>query len=91
VEPRRDALLSRDELLSKEMRALGISFDYLMIYDDRLVFNHVSDITFELLEMLVTRFATRKIDIDCDTGTGSDPGHDRGIIVWNPKGIPEKK
>ena len=42
---------------------------------------YVGDITFEMLEKLSASFVTRKINIGCDHGTGSDHYHDRYVTI----------
>lgn len=46
-----------------------------------LVLYDVDEITYKILAALSEEFGTKLIDVDCDTGTGSDPCHDRTIII----------
>lgn len=41
----------------------------------------VNGITFKILAALSEEFGTKRIDVNCDTGTGSDPCHDRTIVI----------
>lgn len=49
---------------------------FVVSYDD--------DLNFEKLSRISTAFRTRKIDLSCDSGTGSDPCHQKEIYVREP-------
>ncbi len=53
--------------------------------DDCLCLDGVEALTFAALSALSKEFGTDRIDINCDLGCESDPGHDRTIILWGWK------
>jgi hypothetical protein len=44
-------------------------------------------LSFETLAEISRFLGTRKIDLDCDTGCGSDPCHDRTITIYGALGL----
>jgi hypothetical protein len=51
---------------------------------ESLTIEYQNDLTFEMLERLSVEFGTRKIEVGCDQGTGSDRSHDPYVLVREP-------
>lgn len=41
----------------------------------------VGAVTFEVMAALSEEFGTKLIDVSCETGTGSDPCHERALVI----------
>lgn len=81
------------EVCGRLLAGCGVEVDLVVVhYDDlsddwritRLDVVYGGDMTFEVLARVAAAFGTRKIDLGCDCGTGSDPCHQRELYVRDP-------
>jgi hypothetical protein len=85
------------DFFAYELRNAGLSFEYMIVvYASEnlahpegyiLVEGLTEDLTFEILEQISKRLATRKINIGCDQGTSSDPCHERCLCIYGAAGL----
>ena len=64
----------------------GFGFDVVILLKLKdtsidVTIEYSGNLTFEMLSLLSVRFGTRKIDVGCDNGTGSDRCHDKYVVV----------
>lgn len=51
---------------------------------ERVSFRIEGELTFEKLARASELMGTRRIDITCNLGCGSDRSHDTDLVFWNP-------
>ena len=78
--------MDEQELLVRVRRVVpGASYVRVYHDQDRIVIEEPGGITFEKLAALAAEFETRDINVNCDLGCGSDPGHDTTISIGGVK------